>query len=296
MTLSTKTILSYTASSAAFHLIAGAHSFYYVKVFMNLYKIDESWFQFSQFVYLLWNAVNDPLFAYIQDSTNLRFTRTRRESIMYVGPMFAISFMLPWIQIGQSSWTVGLHLIVSLFVWDTLFTFVGLAHCALSTELSIESADRISLNRFGNIGSLIGSSSVLILEYASDGLRDFRSFQITAALISTCSLVLFIYVGRNAHTFYDYKRASSSTTNDMKNISHSKATEESYWKQLLQILSDKNFLSFVIANFCQEFHRAFLSNFMAILGDHLIPESDVSHDLKKFFYGAVRICPQASFT
>jgi hypothetical protein len=54
---------------------------------------------------------------------------------MYSGPLFALSFIIPWIPWAENSWMVGLHLIVALFIWDTLFTFVGLAICALFSEL-----------------------------------------------------------------------------------------------------------------------------------------------------------------
>jgi Na+/melibiose symporter-like transporter len=111
----------------------------------------------------------------VQDGTNFKFTRTRRESIKYSGPLFALSFLLPWIPWGDNSILVGLHLVVSLFIWDIMFTFVGLAQCALFTELSHDPSDRIKLTIYQQIGYLIGSSSVLLLEHTSDSLHDFRS-------------------------------------------------------------------------------------------------------------------------
>lgn len=41
--------------------------FYYVKVFLNVFHINEYWFNVSQVLFMIWNAVNDPLFGYIQD-------------------------------------------------------------------------------------------------------------------------------------------------------------------------------------------------------------------------------------
>jgi Na+/melibiose symporter-like transporter len=260
---------------------------------MNLYHIEEKWFQTAQVLYLIWNAISDPLFAYIQDGTNFKFTRTRRESIKYSGPLFALSFLLPWIPWGDNSILVGLHLVVSLFIWDTMFTFVGLAQCALFTELSHDPSDRIKLTIYQQIGYLIGSSSVLLLEHTSDSLHDFRSFQITAFFITICSWMLFRYTGHYAHTEYDLKKMSSLVVEE--NVSHNKTMEESYWKQTWQILSDKNFLSFVIANFFQEFHRTFLSNFMAILCDQLISSQDIPQNVRKMFYGGITLMPQVKY-
>ena len=41
-------------------------SFYYVKVFLNVFKVNEYWFNVAQFLYMIWNAINDPLFGYLQ--------------------------------------------------------------------------------------------------------------------------------------------------------------------------------------------------------------------------------------
>ena len=175
MALSRNSILAYCSAVTGFYLIATAYSFYYIKVFMNLYHIKEGWFQGAQLLYLIWNAINDPLFAYIQDSTNFKFTKTRRESIMSSGPLFAFSFLLPWVPLSDNSVIVGLHLITSLFIWDTLFTFVGLAQSALSAEISTDSYDRVKLMQYSTLGPLIGSSSVLLLEYTSNSLQNSKT-------------------------------------------------------------------------------------------------------------------------
>lgn len=40
--------------------------FYYVKVFLNVFHLNEYWFNVAQILFMVWNAVNDPLFGYIQ--------------------------------------------------------------------------------------------------------------------------------------------------------------------------------------------------------------------------------------
>lgn len=49
--------------------LSGMHTFfmfYYVKVFLHIFNVDELWFGVAQAFFLLWNAVNDPLFGYAQ--------------------------------------------------------------------------------------------------------------------------------------------------------------------------------------------------------------------------------------
>lgn len=45
--------------------------FYYVKVFLNIYKIDQFWFGVGQIFFAVWNAINDPLLGYAQVSNRL---------------------------------------------------------------------------------------------------------------------------------------------------------------------------------------------------------------------------------
>lgn len=71
---------------------------------------------------------------------------------------------------------------------------------------------------------------------------------------------------------------------------------ESYSKQTCQILSDKDFLSFVVTNFCQEFHRTFLSNFMTIICDQLILEDDIPMAVRKTFYGGTTMASAVSIS
>lgn len=128
-------MIALTALSVGFSLISSSFGFFYVKVFLNIYKVDENWFQLAQTLFLIWNAVNDPLFAYLQDTTNFRFSRTRRESVLYAAPFFAVSYLVPWFPWVELSsvrhWITGLHLITSLCLWDTMFTYVGLAYCCI---------------------------------------------------------------------------------------------------------------------------------------------------------------------
>ncbi|KAL5018796.1 hypothetical protein ScPMuIL_004518 [Solemya velum] len=288
-------ILSLAALHMGFSVMSKAFGFYYVKVFLNFYHIEEKWFQISQILFLIWNAINDPLFAYFQDTTNLWFTRTRRESILYAAPFFALSFIVPWFGWrgeDTASWVVGMHLIVSLCFWDTMFTFIGLAACCLFTEMSQDQDMRIKLTRFGQLGSLLGSTSIWVIEYSSHSLQDFHMFQITCCVIAVIAWLLMRYTGLTAHTEYDLKKLSSEkmlTGNE--EINHNKKPQ-SYFRMTWQILKERDFLSFVITNFFQEFHLTFLGNFTVIICDQLVREADVAIGIRSTFYGIVSVSSQ----
>ncbi|XP_033741017.1 transmembrane protein 180-like [Pecten maximus] len=286
-----QSMLAYGSQAMAFSLISSSFNFYYVKVFLDIYHIEQMWFHLAQALFLVWNAINDPLFAYLQDSTSSRFTRTRRESILYAAPFFALSYIVPWFSWGSNPIMVGLHLILTLFFWDTMLTFVGLAASALFTEISQDPDHRLKLVRIGSIGCLFGACSVSILEYTSGSLTNFFGFQVTSICIGVASYLLFRYTGNNGHTQYDREKMSSGIESD---ITHDKSLQnQSYLSLSCQIIADKNFVSFVVMNFFQIFHTTFMANFMKVMGDELVQLHDIEEFpwLRSFFYGSSRFLP-----
>ncbi|XP_052815093.1 transmembrane protein 180-like [Mya arenaria] len=279
-------IFALAALNMGFGMISSSFGFYYVKVFLNIYHIQEGWFQVAQTLFLIWNAINDPLFAYLQDSTNFRFTKTRRESVLYAAPLFALSYLVPWFSWGDpvtmAPWVTGMHLIVALCFWDTMFTYVGLAACCLFTEISKDENERLRMVKYGQIGSVLGSSSILILQYMSDQLENFQAFQNTCIVIAIISCLLMRYCGKHAHTAQDIEHQDQVQKGNTPEL---KSQEFSYFMLSKQIMLNRDFLAFVVTNFFQEFHRTFLSNFFAIFCDQLIANGAISPFVRSVFYG-----------
>ncbi|KAL8616941.1 hypothetical protein ACOMHN_041859 [Nucella lapillus] len=289
-------MLAYCASVLGITMIHHSFNFYYVKVFLNRYQIHESWFHVAQFLFLIWNAINDPLFAVLQDNAKVAITRTRRESILYAAPFLALSYMIPWFQLGTSDWLVGVHLIVALCLYDTMFTFIGLALCCLFTEISTDQQDRLQLTRYSQMAGMLGHNTILLFEYTSDSLANFAAFQVTAFCVALCGMGCMIYTGLHAHTVWDLRAGRDPTCSreELEEEEEGRKREEEtkdrdkepYWLRTWQILSEKNFLAFVVTNFFQEFHKTYLSNFTAIVCDYLIPSTQVPVTVRSVFYGS----------
>ncbi|XP_045191826.2 transmembrane protein 180-like isoform X2 [Mercenaria mercenaria] len=280
-------VVALGALHMGFSMLSAAFGFYYVKVFLNFYHIEESWFQVSQSILLVWNTVNDPLIAYFQDSTNFACTRTRRESVLYAAPFFALSFLVPWFPWGKPDflqpWVTGVHLITTLCFFDTMFTYVGLASSCLFTEISADNDERLTMIRYNQIGNLLGCSSVFMLEYISNQLENFKAFQTTCIILAVISTLLLRYCGKHAHTELELRHE-----NDMQNGKPRvlKSQEYSYLTLTKQIFFTKDFLAFAVMNFLAGFHRVFLSNFFTIFGDQLISKDVVPPVVRSLFYGA----------
>nr|KAG5709740.1 hypothetical protein BaRGS_027765 [Batillaria attramentaria] len=256
-------MLAYCATSLGLTMIHHTFNFYYVKVFLNRYHITESWFHFSQLLYM--------------DNAKFKITRTRRESILYTAPFLAASYMIPWFQFGTSDWAVGLHLIVALSLYDTMFTFAGLASCCLFTEISTDQNDR-----YAQMAGMLGHCAILVFEYTSGSMQNFLAFQITAFFVAVIGMLLMIYTGLNAHTVWDLH---AQDAHEKRLEDEEPGEKKPFWLKSWQILSEKNFIAFVATNFFQELHKTYLSNFTAILGEYLIPTSKVPVGVRSTFYG-----------
>uniref|UniRef100_A0AAV2KEI2 Uncharacterized protein n=1 Tax=Knipowitschia caucasica TaxID=637954 RepID=A0AAV2KEI2_KNICA len=88
--------VAYSMTTLGSCMINNIFSFYYVKLFLNKYKISEGAFHQSQLVYMIWNAVNDPLFGYLQDNSKVPCCSKRRLSILYGAPLYSLAFLLAW--------------------------------------------------------------------------------------------------------------------------------------------------------------------------------------------------------
>ncbi|KAJ8319379.1 hypothetical protein KUTeg_004470 [Tegillarca granosa] len=284
-------ILAFSTCTMAFSSVSAVFHFYYVRVFLNRFHIEEKWFHTAQVLFLIWNAINDPLFAYIQDNVSLPFTRSRREAILYSAPLFSMAFLVPWFSWEGGAVTTGMHLIVSLCFWDTIFTYIGLAECCLFTEISKRAEDRLKLVRFSQLGSLIGSSSVLILEHISDSLESYTLFQVSCACLALFSWMLMTFTGYNAYTEYDLKNMNDAHGESINCDNEGRQSNEPWFKLLRQLFT-KDFCLFIVTNFLQEFHRTFLANFIVIICDQLVSSDVVSPHVRRTFYGAVSMAPK----
>ena len=292
--------VAYASTSFGFALMGSVFNFYYVKIFLNRYHISEPWFQFAQFLYMVWNAINDPLFGYCQDNCDMKITKSRRHSILYGAPFFALSFLLPWFPFGDYSvignTLVGVHLVLSLCFWDTLLTFVLLAQCCLFTEMSQKHEDRLRLVRYSQVASLFGYTSVFFCEHFSDHLAHYHVFQGITVVIAIIAFLTMTYTGKNCHTEYDLQsggvhgKRAESQANEKNGVEQ----EAGIVTLTLQIARQRNFICFVIMNFCQIFYSIYLANFMAIICDRLIPKEILPSTARSIFYGFTMVAPQVS--
>ncbi|KAK1785587.1 hypothetical protein P4O66_018948, partial [Electrophorus voltai] len=237
---------------------------------------------------MIWNALNDPLFGYLQDNLRMPCCSLRRLSILYGAPFYALAFLLawfPWRAYAPGDWLSGAHLVATLCAFDGMLTFVLLAQCALFAEISAQHDTRLRLIKYNQVASLAGSSSVLFCGLVSGNMVDFAAFQGFCVLVAVLGCACMVYTGFYSESRFDEKGSGLGSQQPPLSLS---AVVTMTW----QILTDRDFQLFVVMNFFQVFMVAFFHNFAIIFVEHLIPADVLPSLAKSFMYGAGFICPQ----
>ncbi|MFN2303996.1 MAG: MFS transporter [Anaerolineales bacterium] len=141
-------------------LISGIYGGLLTIFYQDYLGLSAYWIGVAATIYAVWNAINDPLFGYITDST--RSKRGRRIPYMrFTAPFLAITFILVWFAPPQASQqTLFWWMLITMLLYDTCYTIIGLVYSALLPEVSESDAQRnglqISSSLFAMLGTLLG--------------------------------------------------------------------------------------------------------------------------------------------
>ncbi|KAL3999099.1 MFS/sugar transport family protein [Acanthocheilonema viteae] len=270
--------------------------FYYVKVFLNIYKINQFWFGIAQMLFAIWNAINDPLFGYAQD-VSITWFHCRTKVISILGPCLAVSFLVlwfPWSSMDGSSlpYVIGCHLVFGLFFYDAFYSCISVAWSALFAETTCSKCERISALKFSQFAILLSVNIIPITEKLTSGLNDFRTFQYISIVIAVLALLCFKVAG-SIH--YQNKLLHEDL------FSSATPLQEKFKKKFLnvfkitkQILTRRDFRTITITYFLHAFRSTVHLNFAVIATEILIPEQVMTKGSWKMslFYVACTLMPQ----
>jgi len=142
-------------------LVTGGGLTYYFTRWMGLEpgKAATVWLIFG-----IWNAVNDPLFGYISDHTKSKLGR-RIPYIRYGAPVYAAVFILCWVSFpfATSQWAMFWQMLVSLFLFDTLYTAIATAIYVMPYEMTVDNQERGSIFIWKIVFSVFSLAAPLVL-------------------------------------------------------------------------------------------------------------------------------------
>ncbi len=177
-------------------LISGTFGALLPIFYQDYLGLTARWIAVASAIYAIWNAVNDPLFGYLTDST--RSKRGRRIPYMrFTAPFLALTFILVWLAprgAGQPllfGWMLG-----TMLLYDTCYTIIGLVYSALLPEVTESDADRnglqISGSLLGLLGTLLGFVIPELFRPKAGTSPSFLPLQVSMIVVGVVSAALII--------------------------------------------------------------------------------------------------------
>jgi Na+/melibiose symporter-like transporter len=131
--------------------------------------------------------MNDSVFGYLT-SSSIGYRR-HLTSISTGGAVLAVAFCIPfnplW-SLENSDAAVALHFFVSLFCYESMFSFVMVAHTSLLADITTLSRERERCNLYGAVAGAVGSLSVFVgtFWWQHEDLFAFRLFCLLIACVA----------------------------------------------------------------------------------------------------------------
>uniref|UniRef100_A0A7E4VCY7 Major facilitator superfamily protein n=1 Tax=Panagrellus redivivus TaxID=6233 RepID=A0A7E4VCY7_PANRE len=281
-------------------LLHTCFSFYYVKVFLNVFKVNEYWFNVSQLLYMLWNAVNDPLFGYLQDVGGT-WMKDRSKIFTWFGPPMSLAFLTLWFPWGgpdSPPWVEGLHMIVALFLYDAFFSCIGVAWGALFTESTRDHRKRVKALKYSQTAILCSVNVIMIMEKASHSLDNFGAFQNVSIMLAIVAAACFVITGYKssdpAPTGYSRdKLLSVDDDEEAPSLSHPHSFK-SVLATTKELFASRDFQVVMATNFIHTCRSTAHLNFASIATDLVIPQSVLSKGSWQLsvFFAVCTLMPQ----
>jgi len=194
LSLGYKTIWGIAALGTS--LISGIYGALLPIFYQDYLGLAAKWIATASAVYAIWNAINDPLFGYITDSSRLKGGR-RIPFMRYTAPFLGLTFILVWLAPQKAGdpvlfgWMLG-----AMLLYDTCYTIIGLVYSALLPEVTESDAERnglqISSSLFGLLGTLLGFIIPDFFRPKAGVSPSFLPLQISMVIVAVVCVVLII--------------------------------------------------------------------------------------------------------
>ena len=202
--LSSRNLWGYALGAIPNGLLVFIFGLKYIQFFYDKLKLDPTLFVIGQVIYLVVNALNDPLLGQMSDRTNPKKWGSRRTIyIKYGAPIWALTFMIVWFPWSfDNQIVIFLHFIISVCLFDTFFTLVVLVWMALLPEMTSDLDERNKANFYA---TLLGAAFVIPM-FIIVGAMDPTSFafillMLIIAIFSTILLIITAFLCKEKPEF-----------------------------------------------------------------------------------------------
>ncbi len=209
---------------------------YYIKIL----GIDPLRWSLAFLIYMIWNAINDPLFGHISDRTRTKYGR-RIPYLMICSPLLSINFIIMYFApIESSQWTKFTWLLISLITYDSFFTIVSINFTSLLAELSINPQERAKINLFAGIGNGFGFGiayllPLLLINNAVPNSQNKDMFQLIVIILAILGAIFL------AFTAFGIK--------ERPELLPEKEERLGIFQSIKNVLANRSFITYSIFNF-----------------------------------------------
>ena len=236
-----KSKIAFGLSQASINLLqvialGSAITFYYnIKL-----GLSEEWIALAWILFAFWNAINDPLFGILQERIDTDLGR-RIPVLRYGAPFYAITFIICWFPfLGSTQIALFWNLLLVLFLFDSMFTIVGLVITALPAEMCITQEARSNLALYnvilGSFGGLVAMILPLVL-LTDETTTELNHLFKPMMLIVAVAAGIILFISSHALTENEYARTEGTF---------------GFIESMLESLKNREFLAFEAMNFFRE--------------------------------------------
>jgi len=229
------------ASSTSINFLnARIYNFYTDEVGM-----DVIWIPLVMTIYAIWNSVNDPLFGWISDKTRTRWGR-RFPYVLFGFIPFILAFLAIWLipdALTGNQKTIVTWMLLTLLIFDSLFTVVVLSWHSLFPEKFKDAKDRNIVSAMRNILSIIAVVMALVVAPLMFEYGNRKSY--TAPVLMLGGLILLGFI----LSLYGVRDKELVEKYDKEKMKKPEEEKISFKESFIQIFKNKNLFAFVFA-FC----------------------------------------------
>lgn len=181
-------------------------------------------------IFAIWNTLNDPIFGFISDRTKTRWGR-RRPYIVFFVPVMVIGILMIFFPWSSGFNYLFIWILISLFVYDTGYTFVGLTYASLLPELTFDLDKRAKTNIFSIFFAGIATVITFIIGFLF--ITNLSLIQMVAIILTVIATAVIIFSGITVKEKKQFMEVKALSTKDA----------------LLHSFKNKSFLTYEIFNF-----------------------------------------------
>ncbi len=177
-------------------IVSGTYGALLPIFYQDYLGLTARWIAIASTIYAIWNAINDPLFGYITDSTKSKLGR-RIPYMRFTAPFLALTFILVWLapqKAGEPA--IFGWMLATMLLYDTAYTIIGLVYSALLPEISESDAERnglqISSSLFGLLGTILGFLIPDFFRPKAGMTPSFVPLQVSMVVVGIFSAVMII--------------------------------------------------------------------------------------------------------